>query len=47
MASLSKISILFIWGQTYKYCELQLTIRPSTNTGPEVCLQLDNVVTKV
>ena len=48
MASFNKISIHFIWGlQVYKYCELQLTIGPSRNTGPEVWLQLDNVVTKV
>ena len=47
MVSFSEISIHFIWGSTYNYCELQLTIRPSRNTGPEVWLQLDYVVTKV
>ena len=45
MTSFSMISIHFI--STYKYCELQLNIGPSTDTGPEVWLQLNYVVTKV
>ena len=42
-----KISILFYMESTYKYCELQSTIRPSRDTGPEMWLQLDYLVTKV
>ena len=45
MASFSQISILFIWGQPISICEFQLTISPSRNTGSEVWLQLDYMVT--
>ena len=42
-----KISILFIWGQPISIVNCNQPFWPSRDTGPEMWLQLDYLVTKV